>query len=479
VATDTATDRVADRLPQEPRARPREPLALRILEWGTFVPFGVFLVFAAIHAGSLRDVDVIEAAIWMGLVFSTDLFPVPLWRNVILSLSLPILLAAGFLFPPELVGLLALVASTDPREIRGGVSVGHALFNRTQVAASASLAAITFQSLGGRVGVWPLFLAAGLAAVAVDVVTNVALVVLASRLKEKQRARDIFDNLTFGEPAVFFVSYGSFGLLAILLAQAYASGGPWALMSFGIPAFLARQAFLKASEARTLAVAVNDKSRALRHVTKRTIDERKDERLTVASGLHDEVLPPLFKVHLLGHVIKEDLASGRLLALEEDVPDLLDAVSKATGAARELIRKLRYSSLGSSGLSQTLQLLVRQLEQETVARVHLDVTETPNGTPLTELLTYQVAREALRNAVRHANCRNVWIGVSRDGDAIRLVVADDGDGFDPLTVDSRHHFGIQLMRERVELSGGVFQIDSQPANGTRVIARLPAAAQIG
>lgn len=479
MAIGTARDRITNRLPQGSSRGSPEPLALRILEWGTFVPFSAFLVFTSIRSGSLRDIDSVQAAVWIVAVIATDLFPVPLWRNVILSLSLPILLAAAFLFPPELVGLLALVASTDPRELQRRVSVGHAVFNRTQVAASASLAALAFASAGGHVGNWPIFLVAGLAAVAVDVTTNVFLVLIASRLSERQRARVIFENLTFRQPIVFLASYASFGLVAILLAEAYASGGAWALLSFGIPGLLARQAFLKASEAQSLSEVVQDKSRALAHVTKRTADERKDERLSVASGLHDEVLPPLFKVHLMGQVIKEDLASGRLLALEEDVPDLLDAVSSATGAARELIRQLRYSSLGSGGLSQTLRLLVRQLEQETVARVHLDVAESVGGTPLSELLTYQVAREALRNAVRHGKCTNIWLGVSRDDDAIRLVVADDGEGFDPRAVDSQSHFGLQLMRERVELAGGVFQIEARPAHGTRVIARLPVDAQIG
>jgi signal transduction histidine kinase len=478
VATRTASDHASNRLPQESSTRRPEPLALRILEWGTFVPLATVFVVTGIRSGSLLQIDPLEAIVWVGLVSATDLFPVTLWRNVIMSLSLPIVLAAAFLLRPETVGLLALIASGDPREIKGEVSLGHAVFNRTQIAASASLAAITFHALGGEVGVWPYFLGAGLVAVGVDVVVNVLLVVAASRLYEEQRARDIFDNITFRQPAAFLSTYASFGLVAILLAQAYASGGVWALVSFVIPAFIGRQAFLKASEASTLSVAIQDKARALAHVTKRTADERKDERLSVASGLHDEVLPPIFKVHLLGQVIKEDLASGRLLALEEDVPDLLDAVSRATGAARELIRQLRYSSLGTGGLSHTLELLVRQLEQETVARMHLDLVEDVGATPLVELLTYQVAREAVRNATRHGNCRNIWLGLARDGDAIRLVVADDGDGFDPKAVDSRSHFGIQLMRERVELAGGILQIDSSRFHGTRVVARLPVDGQI-
>jgi signal transduction histidine kinase len=474
VAIGTANDRVANTLPQGTGRPPHEPLALKILEWGVFVPVATGLAIAVARSRFSYRLDLAEAATWIALVAVTDLFPVPLWRNVSMSLSLPILLAASLLFPPELVGLLALVASTDPRELTRDVSIGHAVANRTQVAISATLAAIAFSAVGGEVGEWPRFLFAGLVAIAVDVAANMLFVVLASRLYVKEPARIIFRNLTFQQPVFFFASLISFGMMGVLLAQAYASGGPWALASFVIPGFLARQAFIKAAEARTLSDAVEGKTRALALVTKRTADERKDERLSVAAGLHDEVLPPLFKVHLIGQVIKEDLASGRLLALEEDVPDLLDSVTKATSAARHLIRRLRYSSIGSGGLAQTLQLLVRQLEQDTIARISIDVIEDTRGTPLIELLTYQVAREALRNAVRHANCRQIWLSVAREDDFIRLTIADDGRGFEVGSVDVQHHFGVQLMRERVELAGGDLQIESHPDRGTRVVARLPA-----
>ena len=61
----------------------------------------------------------------------------------------------------------------------------------------------------------------------------------------------------------------------------------------------------------------------------------------------------------------------------------------------------------------------------------------------------------------------------RDDDAIRLRVTDDGQGFSMLGVDSTSHFGLQLMRERVELAGGVLLVDSHPGEGTTVLARLP------
>jgi signal transduction histidine kinase len=56
---------------------------------------------------------------------------------------------------------------------------------------------------------------------------------------------------------------------------------------------------------------------------------------------------------------------------------------------------------------------------------------------------------------------------------MRLMVEDDGAGFQPDLVDENLHFGLQLIRERVELAGGVLVVDSAPGAGTRIVVRLP------
>lgn len=205
----------------------------------------------------------------------------------------------------------------------------------------------------------------------------------------------------------------------------------------------------------------------------RIADERRDERLTVAAGLHDEVLPPLYQVHLMGQVLRQDLASGRLLALEDDLPELLRATEYASQAMRVIIRNLRRSSIGAAGLAETLRLLARSLEAESGARIRLELEEV-GGSPLVQLLAYQIAREALRNAVRHAQATDILVRLIREEGDMRLVVQDDGCGFSLDSVDGEHHFGLQLMRERVELAGGLMRVDSAPGQGTKIIARLPA-----
>src|SRR5207248_6313041 len=107
------------------------------------------------------------------------------------------------------------------------------------------------------------------------------------------------------------------------------------------------------------------------------------------------------------------------------------------------------------------------------ARIELQSDEI-SATPLTELILFQVAREALRNAVKYADATLIRLRVQREGFKIRLVVEDDGKGFCPATVDASNHFGLQMMRERVEMAGGRFELSSTPGKGTCVEVVLSA-----
>jgi signal transduction histidine kinase len=212
--------------------------------------------------------------------------------------------------------------------------------------------------------------------------------------------------------------------------------------------------------------------RALNHVSSRIADERKDERLTVAAGIHDEVLPPLYKVHLMGHVLRQDLASGRLLDLDSDVPNLLEATDAASRALRDLIGNLRRSPLGPGGLAETLRLLARDLSVESRVGIDVNASVVP-GTPLVHLLLYQATREALVNAVKHSRASSIRVTLDYSDDEIQVVVEDDGVGFEPSLVDRSSHFGVELMRERVALAGGELFIESAANAGTRIIVKVP------
>jgi signal transduction histidine kinase len=388
--------------------------------------------------------------------------------------SFPVLLAASFVFPPYAAGLVSLLGTFDKREFRREIPASRGLFNRSNVAISVMAASVLFHALDGSVESWPEVLPIALAALVVDLAINSLLLIAGTRLLTNVPISTLIRNV-YGasQPLAFASGYVCFGLLAVVLATTYLAAGTWGLLAFAIPLLLARQMFVHWKQVGEVRVQLQEERQALGVVSSRIVDERRDERLTVAAGIHDEVLPPLYKVHLMGQVLRQDLASGRLLDLEADLPDLLQATEHASAALRDLVRDLRTSPLGPGGLGPTIELLARNLQAESGIKIVVRTEPVP-GTPLTHLLVYQVAREALANVVRHSQASAAHVTLSDDGDSIRLAVEDDGSGFLPGLVDRGEHFGLQLMRERVELSGGVFFLESSPNQGTRLVAKVPA-----
>jgi signal transduction histidine kinase len=95
------------------------------------------------------------------------------------------------------------------------------------------------------------------------------------------------------------------------------------------------------------------------------------------------------------------------------------------------------------------------------------------GSSVAQLLAYQVAREAMSNASRHSKASVILVTLERSEGLIRVCIEDDGTGFEKERVDQDSHFGLQLIRERIESAGGAVFVDSELGRGTRVIAQLP------
>jgi signal transduction histidine kinase len=391
-----------------------------------------------------------------------------------LGMDMPLLLAIGYLYGPIVAGVVAFVAFIDVRELHGSISLTRALFNRAQTSLSVLAASTVFYLMGAGTDGFPQMAFGALVAVGVDSLANYALVVGVMVLHEGASIRHCLRRLRVGSFGEFALTYVSFGLLSVLLAEVFLAINYWGLVLFALPTLLGHRAMSGTGKLERAEKRLRTQTQAMKEAASHVVDERRDERLAVAAGLHDDVLPPLFKVHLMGQVLREDLATGRLLALEDDVPELVRATDDANEAVRTIIRSLRSSPLGAAGLPRMLDLLVRQLESQTSSvRFRLETEEVAGGSPIVQLLAYQVAREAIRNALRHAHATMILVSLQHEEDSLRLLVEDDGMGFVPESVDSGWHFGLALMRERVDLAGGVIYIDSAPGRGTRVVVRLP------
>jgi signal transduction histidine kinase len=389
-----------------------------------------------------------------------------------LAMDMPVLLAAGYIFGPIAAGIVAFAGYIDVREFRGEISVERALFNRAQISLSVMAAAAVFSLVSPDLNALPLAAVGALLAVAVDSFINLGLVTVVMALNDHVTPSASLSRLRLGP----VMAYAAFGFQSLLLAEVYTAIGLWGLVLFAMPILLAREAFRHGQSLYSAEMRLGIQRRALREATDRIADERRDERLAVASGLHDDVLPPLFKVHLLGQVLRQEMSTGQLLAMEDDLPELLRATNDASSTVRSVIRNLRHSPLGAGGLAQTLHLLVRELEGGSTVAFEIEIEEV-KGKPVVELLVYQIAREALRNAMKYSGASRIEVALRQDGDDICLDVDDNGSGFSPHLVDASRHFGLALMRERIELAGGALQVNSVIGRGTRLSARLPSAGE--
>jgi signal transduction histidine kinase len=417
-------------------------------------------------------------ASWQELVVATaafallSVFDLRAVGGQTLSPDVPLLLAICLMFQPAVAGVVVLVGSLDPRDFTGNITPTRSLFNRIQGAILALVTSYLAHLMPPVRGSALQLCLTTLVCLAVLTVTNYVLMAIAGRVADGAPLLTTMQNLVLGRPFDFVVTWTSWGLMGMLIVAAEDSIGWLAIIAFTGPALIGRQVLARSSSTLLAEASANGKQRVLDELSEQIFDERKDERERIASHLHDEVLQPLYQVSLMCDVVKQDSATGRLLELDRDVPLLNLTIEAASKNLRGVIGRLRNSPIGVRGLASTLRRLGRDLETQTRIQMRQSIENVHVDDPTLQLTIYQVAKEALINAVRHSRAKEVQVMLRQDLDAVRLSVEDDGIGFDPRS-SQQDHFGLLIMRERTEAAGGVFLIDSRLGEGTIVAARFP------
>jgi signal transduction histidine kinase len=467
---------IAQKLPHGRPVPTPDPRPFRLLTYGVAsITFGLLASAVIFDEGSVAH-SIWRIGPWVVAVMAADLASLVTSRaSLQLSFSYPLLLTAAFIYPPAVSALIALLGTADPRELRREITLTTGLFNRCQIALSVMTASAIFHAVGGSQLRWPLVLGAGVLAVTADIVVNAILVGAGASLQHNVGWRQVVGSFSSGElkPSVAYLgTYALYGLSAIILRELFLLYGFWSFTAFVIPIVLGRELFAHSERLSCATRELEAKGEVLRGVTRTIAEERRDERTRVAASLHDEVLQQLHHVHLMGEVLRHDLGSGRLLDLEHDLPQLLNATESASDSIRSLIRDLRSSSIGKGGLTPTVGLLVEDLSSKSKIPIEAQLSDV-GGTPQIQLLVYQVAREALQNAVKHSAASEIEVRLFRNGPTIHLIVRDDGRGFVYRDVDRRMHFGLELMNERLLMVGGSLQVDTRPGGGTQISAEFP------
>ncbi len=200
------------------------------------------------------------------------------------------------------------------------------------------------------------------------------------------------------------------------------------------------------------------------------------ERRRLAQILHDHLQQLLVGAKFNLGILRRRTRPKELVDSLAQVNDLIDQSIKVS---RSLTVEISPPVLYDGGLTAALQWLASWVQDKynLSVQVEADSAADPDGEDIRVLL-FQAVRELLFNIVKHAGVRDAWVHSCRiDHDQIRILVCDEGTGFDEaarsMSRQSGGGFGLMSIRERLEILGGTFDIDSAPGCGTRVTLIAP------
>ncbi len=218
--------------------------------------------------------------------------------------------------------------------------------------------------------------------------------------------------------------------------------------------------------ASTLQGSINNNHR----LTQQIIRLQEAERKKLAHDLHDEIGQHLTAIHVDASAIKTspnlDVAKKSAEAIDEVVRRMMEIV-------RTMLHQLRPDGLDELGFVVALQELVNNWRER---HQNIDVEADFNGDfqridETVQLTLYRVMQECLTNISRHSRARQVWVSLTENEQAIKLEIADNGQGFD--LQQHSYRFGLAGMKERVDSVHGEFVIKTALNEGVTIDVSIP------
>jgi signal transduction histidine kinase len=226
-----------------------------------------------------------------------------------------------------------------------------------------------------------------------------------------------------------------------------------------------------ASAATAVATAQTVESDRLRQ----QVEVAEKERERWARELHDDALQGLAAIRINLATALQSEAEDREERIERAAEGTLESLEEQINELNRLINDLRPAALERLGLGGALQALAEECsaraEVEVDARIEIAPGSGEEPSRDEERIVYRLVQEALTNVVKHAGASHVEIRAEEHEGEVRIVVRDDGEGFDLEAATGGR--GLLGMRKRIELFGGDIEVSSEPGGGTEISARVP------
>jgi signal transduction histidine kinase len=214
----------------------------------------------------------------------------------------------------------------------------------------------------------------------------------------------------------------------------------------------------------------------LRRLSRQILSAQEDERKRISRELHDVIAQTLTGINIRLATLKKE-ASINTKGLDRNIARTQRLVEKSVNIVHQFARELRPAVLDDLGLIPALHSFVKLFSKRTQIHVHLkafaDVEQLSNDQ---RTILYRVAQEALNNVSSHAEASRVDLSILKLAKCVCMKIKDDGKSFDMERVSKakgRKRLGLLGMRERVEMVGGTFCVESAPGKGTTIQVEIP------
>ncbi|HET9906988.1 MAG TPA: CheR family methyltransferase, partial [Anaerolineales bacterium] len=201
------------------------------------------------------------------------------------------------------------------------------------------------------------------------------------------------------------------------------------------------------------------------------------ERQRISQVLHDDLQQNLFAVKMQLSFLDDAIAKGKVEAANVDLKQLDQWLAEAIATTRQLSIDLSPPVLpAGEGLTESLIWLASQMKTQ----YNMEVTLDPNGTQAVldddvRSLLLQSVRELLFNVVKHSGTLNAQVALEQMNGQVKIIVSDQGKGFDLQSKTDKDFNGLKKMRNRLYLVGANLEIQSAPDTGTQITIEAPVA----
>jgi signal transduction histidine kinase len=212
-----------------------------------------------------------------------------------------------------------------------------------------------------------------------------------------------------------------------------------------------------------------------RQLLEKVITTQEDERRRIARELHDSTSQNLTSLIVGLRIMETNCVQ---CAAQSKATDLRLVASETLDEVHDLSMRLRPRVLDDLGLAAALERLVSEWQARYKIPVDVIIQLSERLSGEVETAIYRIAQEALTNIARHAQAKSASILVERRDAVVRVIVEDDGVGFDINTNHGERHLGLLGMRERAELLNGTLVVESTHEHGTSIFIEIPLQSEI-